>query len=116
MDKIFLKLSDVIEKAREAFLNGELQANRIINNPGTGESCKYAGPCAIGVSLTAEQQVFLDNQQQTEISTLIEGGVVESDDPDGLDDIQTAHDNVCHDPTPGAIAHFREILDLPPTA
>ncbi len=50
---IYLKYDEVVAKARAAFEEGRLQAQKPEE---IGQGCRYDGPCAIGVSLDEKSQ------------------------------------------------------------
>lgn len=98
MTPIHLIAEDVRRIGREAFLKGELQVNQVIANPAeAAEGCLYAGPCVIGASLTQEQREFLDGFDQPGIRALIESGIITTDEPTLLEELQRAHDAACDD-------------------
>lgn len=95
--KIVLNKADVIEKARAAFLRGELQCQQdgfIPDSEDTFFLCSYSGPCAIGASLSEEQRSFLDRQDAPRIRSLWYDGHIECSREEMLflDELQTAHD------------------------
>lgn len=79
---------------RRAYLNGELQMQGEL----TSRRCRYAGPCAIGVTMPEDIRVALDTakcQGGTEIAQLNDWGyVLISDDPEWWVELQQHHDDV----------------------
>lgn len=79
---------------KAAFERGELQAQKV----GTKDGCFYAGPCVIGVCLPPRKRKSLDKAENlfgtsdTDIGTLIEAGIVRTDDDDWFIERQSAHD------------------------
>lgn len=55
--------------------------------------CQYSGPCVIGVCLTPEQQIALDEVIPTGISSLIANGLVTTDDDTFFKQAQEYHDD-----------------------
>lgn len=98
--------AEVREKAREAFLKGELQCQR---EPAAG--CTYSGPCAIGAALSPEVRAALDEQGEVLIGSLLYQGLVKApaEEWDALRDLQEAHD--CAD-----LSRLRDLLDIPDAA
>ncbi len=101
---IELDMKDVVRNARIAYDNENLQAQTCagltLDWPG---GCLYSGPCAIGVSLTPEEQRLADNpppvgsvRPSSGIRSLSEYGIVKFSDSTQLEDainLQYAHDN-----------------------
>jgi hypothetical protein len=66
-----LTASTVAHLARLAFNEGRLQAQTIAN-PSRSQSCRYSGPCAIGVAIDPIIRPMLDaNSQGAAIATLL---------------------------------------------
>lgn len=86
---IVLRKREVIAKARKAWLAGKLQANREVGTAGT---CRYAGPCAIGIALTAAQRRRFDHEGGGIMSLRHIGAVRFSGE--WAAELQNAHDNI----------------------
>lgn len=98
MKTIKLNMQDVVIKAREAYDAGLLQAQNQ-DKQHAGE-CSYAGPCAIGVSLPADQRERFDNPRKwlgdTSIDSLSRQGAIAFETAEELSDatdLQISHDN-----------------------
>ncbi|MGH6957859.1 MAG: hypothetical protein ACREEW_14430 [Caulobacteraceae bacterium] len=93
MVQIHLSIRDVIRAARNAYENHELQAQTFNRPIKDGPSCQYSGPCAIGAALTPEQRLQLDSLSGNKaIQYLIRMGVITSDSPVALIELQSNHD------------------------
>lgn len=92
--KIVLNKTDVIEKARAAFLRGELQCQQEGFTP-SFTPCRYDGPCAIGVALTRSQRNYLEYEMGAGgIKSFCDDGIVvcSAEDAEFFDLLQSAHD------------------------
>jgi hypothetical protein len=95
---ITLNKADVIKAAKEAFDKGELQIQNPAPNAELG-GCRYGGPCVIGAAMTQEQREYCDTIPGTlgspAIQSLIQRGIVVTDDRDFLVSLQNNHDRGC---------------------
>lgn len=98
---ITLNAKEVYARAREAYANGELQAQQPEDT--RVSYCSYAGPCAIGVSIPVDQredydysQINLDENDRSfpgmGIGSLEGEGRVFTDNSEALFQLQKAHD------------------------
>ena len=109
---IHLVYSEVIAKAKAAYLDGTLQAVHQATPDGIG--CSYSACCAIGASLTPDQRRDMDNAKSTAIRYLLAYKSITSDNDDGLIGLQAAHD-LClrgRDREP-MMMQLRRLLDIP---
>jgi hypothetical protein len=92
---ITLKIADVVENGREAYLAGRLSAqnpreNRIVK-------CLYRDdrglPCIIGASLDDETAKCFDERPVSSVSSLVAQGLLKTDDFNTLKELQQNHDN-----------------------
>ena len=84
-----------------AYANESLQAVKHFNAGTEAEYCTYAGPCAIGVSLTLERRKAWDHGDgfgSSSIFNVIEDGRAVGD-RNALDMMQMAHDRFARDPS-----------------
>lgn len=101
---VYLAADKVFEAAVAAYNEGSLQCQQ----PGLettlpeNRTCRYSGPCVIGVAMTPEQRKYFDtNRDGTPcskmISLLIQEGDVETNDRNFLIKLQEAHDEAVSD-------------------
>lgn len=89
--KVELKALDVYKQALKSFDAGVLQAQKPDQSRGW-----YAGPCAIGVSLTSEQQEYFDSPLRPgyNVESVISRGDIVTDDAHALSVLQQMHDRL----------------------
>lgn len=95
--QINMDLKEMLPKIRAARDAMTLQMNGPKEEIGPN-NCKYVGPCAIGVCMTEEEQIFCDSQNRSALHSLIEEGIVifpEEQKSDALS-LQLYHDNAVH--------------------
>lgn len=94
---IKLDMRTVLPAARKAFNEGRLQAQTATDPM---ETCRYAGPCAIGAALDPKIAALFDASKSPEINWLIiEGEVfVPEDQVDDFIELQREHDNAVGGP------------------
>lgn len=105
----------VVEKARKAFIAGKLS----LQVSGELVTCKYrdrsGAPCVIGAALSDQDARRFDDRIRRDlgssIQSLITEGLVTTDDPAFLGELQVAHDH-------GRLGELRDLLfgDGAPTA
>ncbi len=87
-----LTMNLVVQLARMAYDNGQLQAQNRVDR---SISCKYTGPCAIGIALPPELRQIADQEENSFIDALTNRGIISFPNKDELADakrLQTAHD------------------------
>lgn len=111
---IHLVYSEVIAKAKAAYLDGTLQAVHQATPDGKG--CSYSACCAIGASLTPDQRSDMDRAMSKTIQYLLADKSITSDSNAGLIYLQAVHDRCLGPDREPMMMQLREFLGIPEAA
>ncbi len=113
---VIIDLRSDLPKIRAAYMAGKLQAQTRLRMGGlTGQACTYAGPCAIGVTVSAQERDLLD--QHGEILGLLENDLVVAprNQWSTLNSLQVYHDEWCSRGDVGEANFVRALVDAEAT-
>lgn len=110
---IELNMKDSLPTIRKAFDEKKLQ---MFVERSAACSPIYAGPCAVGVCMTEQEQAFCDNRSEYSISSLMndEIVIVPDNEYEDFSTLQMRHDAACigidHENYPVRLSDFEEFL------